>query len=95
MTSGAKDVAFVSNCNVGLLAEKGRGGSGKQIVAHFARATSQWPVHIVTLPILPGAESTPAGAHQMEPPSPIQALGINPFPSRFIIRTVPRGDFAR
>ena len=36
-----------------------------------------------------------AGAHQMEPPSPIQALGVNPFPSRFIIRTVPRGDFAR
>ena len=33
-----------------------------------------------------------AGAHQMEPPSPIQALGVNPFPSRFIIRTVPRGD---
>ena len=28
------------------------------------------------------------------PPSPIQALGVNPFPSRFIIRTVPRGDFA-
>ena len=37
----------------------------------------------------------PPGAHQMEPPSPIQALGVNPFPSRFIIRTVPRGDFAR
>ena len=36
-----------------------------------------------------------AGTHQMEPPSPIQALGVNPFPSRFIIRTVPRGDFAR
>ena len=36
-----------------------------------------------------------AGAHQMEPPSPIQALGVNPFPSRIIIRTVPRGDFAR
>ena len=36
-----------------------------------------------------------AGAHQMEPPSPIQALGVNPFPSRFIIRTVPREDFAR
>ena len=34
------------------------------------------------------------GAYQMEPPSPIQALGVNPFPSRFIIRTVPRGDFA-
>ena len=36
-----------------------------------------------------------SGAYQMEPPSPIQALGVNPFPSRFIIRTVPRGDFAR
>ena len=36
-----------------------------------------------------------AGAYQMEPPSPIQALGVNPFPSRLIIRTVPRGDFAR
>ena len=34
-------------------------------------------------------------AHQMEPPSPIQALGVNPFPSRFINRTVPRGDFPR
>ena len=33
--------------------------------------------------------------HQMERPSPIQALGVNPFPSRFIIRTVPRGDYAR
>ena len=30
----------------------------------------------------------------MESPSPIQALGVNPFPSRFIIRTFPRGDFA-
>ena len=31
------------------------------------------------------------GAHQMEPPSPTQALGVNPFPSRFINRnrTVP------
>ena len=29
--------------------------------------------------------------HQMERPSPIQALGVNPFPSRFIIRTVPSG----
>ena len=36
-----------------------------------------------------------AGAYQMEPPFPIQTLGVNPFPSRFIIRTVPRGDFAR
>ena len=26
----------------------------------------------------------------MEPPSPILALGVNPFRSRFIIRTVPR-----
>ena len=40
------------------------------------------------------AEKGGAGAHQMEPPSPIQALGVNPFPSRFIIRSVPRGDFA-
>ena len=30
-----------------------------------------------------------SGAHQMEPASPIQALGVNPFPSRFINRTVP------
>ena len=37
---------------------------------------------------------TLTGAHQMEPPSPIQALGVNPLPSRFIIRTIPRGDFA-
>ena len=36
-----------------------------------------------------------AGAHQMESPSPIQALGVNPFPSTFIIRAVPRGDLAR
>ena len=42
-----------------------------------------------------GAIQFTTGAHQMEPPSPIQALGVNPFPSRFIIRTVPRGDFAR
>ena len=41
-----------------------------------------------------GYFATP-GAHQMEPPSPIHALGVNPFPSRFIIRTLPRGDFAR
>ena len=40
-------------------------------------------------------QSRLSGAHQMEPPSTIQALGINPFPSRFTIRTVPRGDFAR
>ena len=26
----------------------------------------------------------------MEPPPPIQAIGVNPFLSRFIIRTVPR-----
>ena len=37
----------------------------------------------------------PAGVHQMEPPSPIQTPGAIPFPSRFIIRTVPRGAFAR
>ena len=36
-----------------------------------------------------------SGAHDPEPISPIQALGVNPFPSRFIIRTVPRGGFAR
>ena len=30
-----------------------------------------------------------SGAHQMQPPSPIQALGVNNFPSRFINRTVP------
>ena len=35
-----------------------------------------------------------SGACQMEPPSPIQALGVNPFPSRFIIRTVP-GETSR
>ena len=40
-------------------------------------------------------QSRTPGAHQMEPPSPTQALGANSFPSRFIIRTVPRGDFAR
>ena len=40
-------------------------------------------------------KSVLTGAYQMEPPSPIQALGVNPFPSRFIIRTVPRGDFTR
>ena len=32
----------------------------------------------------------------MEPPSPMQALGVNPFPCRYIFsRTVPREDFAR
>ena len=36
-----------------------------------------------------------AGAHQMERPSPTQTLGVNPFPSRFINRTVPWGGFAR
>ena len=29
------------------------------------------------------------GAHEMEPPSSIQALGAYPFPSRFIIRQFP------
>ena len=38
------------------------------------------------------AKTLETGAYQMEPPSPIQALGVNPVPSRFIIRTVPRGD---
>ena len=33
------------------------------------------------------------GAHQMEPASPIQALSVNPFQSRFINRTVPWGGF--
>ena len=38
-----------------------------------------------------------SGAHEPEPISPIQALGVNPFRGRFIIRTrtVPRGGFAR
>ena len=35
------------------------------------------------------------GAHQMEPAFPIQALGVNPFPSRFINRTIPWGGSAR
>ena len=39
--------------------------------------------------------STVPGTHQMEPASPIQALGVNPFPSGFIIRTIPWGSFAR
>lgn len=33
--------------------------------------------------------------HQMEPLSPIQALGLNPFSSRFKNRTVPWGLFER
>ena len=40
-------------------------------------------------------KSNVSGAHQMEPPSPTQALGVNPFPSRSINRTVPWGGFAR
>ena len=38
-----------------------------------------------------------SGAHDPEPISPIQALGVNTFRGRFIIRTrtVPRGGFAR
>ena len=32
---------------------------------------------------------TATEAHQMEPPSPTEALGVNLFPSRFINRTVP------
>ena len=35
------------------------------------------------------------GTNQMEPASPTQALGVNPFPSRFINRTIPWGGFAR
>ena len=31
----------------------------------------------------------PTGAHQMEPPSTTQTLGVNPFPSRCLNRTVP------
>ena len=38
-----------------------------------------------------------SGAHDPEPISLIEALGVNSFPSRLIIRTrtVPRGGFAR
>ena len=36
-----------------------------------------------------------AGTHQMEPASPLQALEVNPFPSRFLNRTIPWGGFAR
>ena len=36
-----------------------------------------------------------AGTHHMEHASPIQALGVNPFPSKFINRTIPWGGFAR
>lgn len=35
-----------------------------------------------------------AGTHEMELASPIQALGVNHFPSRFINRTIPWGGFA-
>ena len=35
------------------------------------------------------------GTHQMEPASPLQSVGVNPFPSRFINRTIPWGGFAR
>ena len=37
----------------------------------------------------------PSGTHQMEPASPIQALGVNPFQSRPLNRTIPWGGFAR
>jgi len=40
-------------------------------------------------------EDNNLSAYQMEPPSPIQALGLNPFPSTFINRTFPWGGFAR
>ena len=33
-----------------------------------------------------------SGTHEMEPASPIQAHGDNPFPSRFINREVSRAD---
>ena len=39
--------------------------------------------------VYPRIYSLKPGAHQVEPPSPTQALGVNPFPSRFINRTVP------
>ncbi|XP_015749223.1 PREDICTED: uncharacterized protein LOC107328998 [Acropora digitifera] len=44
---------------------------------------------------LANLESPPPGTHQIEPASPIQALGVNPFPSRFINRTISWGGFAR
>ena len=34
-------------------------------------------------------QTTTSGAHQMEPPAPTQALGVSPFQSRFVNRTVP------
>ena len=57
--------------------------------------TLAWCLRILEMSRIHPGEHTNTGAHQMEPPSPIQALGVNPLPSRFIIRTVPRGDFAR
>ena len=38
---------------------------------------------------LSSMESQEAGTYHMEPPSPLQALGVNPFPSRFINRAIP------
>ena len=61
----------------------------------FAKKFRQWVFTTVLPSIRKYGQYKMSGAHQMEPPSPIQALGVNPFPSRFIIRTVPRGDFAR
>ena len=57
-------------------------------ISHFLITALNFQVFLPTKFVSPGA-------HQMEPPSPKQALGVNPFPSRFIIRTVLRGDFAR
>ena len=74
--------------------KKGGEGLGSKLLHISPAQPRNGQFTIVTLSILPGAESTPAGAHQMEPPSPIQALAVNPFQSRFIIRTVPRGDNA-
>ena len=42
-----------------------------------------------------GSCSSLTGPYDPKPTSPIQALGVNPFPSRFIIRTVPRGGVSR
>lgn len=44
---------------------------------------------------LENLESPPPGTHQIEPASPKQPLGVNPFPSRFINRTIPWGGFTR
>ena len=53
-------------------------------------AMSVWPETSIS-----STELSRTGAHQIKPPSPIQAIGVNPFPSKFINRTVPCGGFAR